>query len=136
MTPALAREDWAPAVAFVHRGRCALSLSFALGSPELAAFSPRVWLAGKPGENLALHWESWSATSGWQAAGPDSVALPSSRSIAPEAAASAVTEALALPFSDRVGQLLFYAERTYTRASDGAPLTVRSNPLLISLYAG
>jgi hypothetical protein len=136
MTPPIGREDWAPAIALVHRNACASSLSFALGSAELAAFAPRVWLAGKPGESVRLHWESWVSTSGWQSAGADSVALIGSRGIDPDAAASAPVESLTLPFADRVGQLLLYAERSYVRASDGARLSVRSNPLLISLYSG
>ncbi len=136
MVPAIAREDWAPAVAFVHAGVCAFSFSFALGSPALAAFVPRVWLAGKPGEILSLHWERWDAAAGWQAVLPDGSALITSRAIDPDAVASAVTEALVLPFTDRVGQMLFYAVRTYARAGDGVVLSVRSNPLLISLYAG
>lgn len=136
MTPAIGREDWAPAIAFVHRGRCAYSLAFALGSPQLAAFEPRVWLAGKPSEAVALRWERWDAQAGWRAAGADSAALIGSRSIDPEAVAGAPTEAVAPPFAERQGQLLLYAERSYLRASDGARLGVRSNPLLITVYPG
>lgn len=136
MTPAITREDWAPAIAFVHGGACAFSFSLALGSPELAAFVPRVWLAGKVGEPVSLRWETWDATHGWQVVEPAGAALIASAGIAPDAVATAPTQALALPFSDHVGQMLFYAERSYTRAADGVMLTVRSNPLLISLYAG
>lgn len=136
ITPRIGREDWAPAIAFVHRGRCAYSLAFALGSPQLAAFEARLWLAGKPSEAVALRWERWDAQNGWQAAGADGAALIGSRCIDPEAAASAPTEAIAPPFAERPGQLLLYAERSYLRASDGARLGVRSNPLLISVYPG
>jgi len=59
MTPAITREDWAPAIAFVYDGSCAFSFSLALGSPELAAFTPRAWLAGKVGESVSLRWETW-----------------------------------------------------------------------------
>ncbi|MDD5389859.1 MAG: DUF4255 domain-containing protein [Gallionellaceae bacterium] len=136
ITPVITREDWAPAIAFVRGGACAFSFSFALGSPELATFVPRVWLAGKVGEPVSLRWETWDATNGWQAVEPIGAALIASAGIAPDAAATAATQAFALPFSDHVGQMLFYAERSYTRAGDGAVLTVRSNPLLVSLYAG
>ncbi len=136
MTPAITREDWAPAIAFVQGGACAFSFSFALGSPELVAFTPRVWLAGKVGEPVSLRWETWDATNGWQKFVPDGAALVASAGIDPDAAAGAPTQALTLPFTDHVGQMLFYAERSYTRAGDGAVLTVRSNPLLVSLYAG
>lgn len=136
MTPAIGREDWAPAIAFVHSGHCALSLGFALGSPELAAFSARVWLAGKPGEPVDLRWETWDAATGWQKVEPPTDAVIASPAIDPEAAAGAVTTTLALPFKNHVGQLLLYAERSYTRRADGVTLSVRSNPLLISLFAG
>lgn len=136
MTPDITREDWAPAIAFVQGGACAFSFSFALGSPALAAFTPRVWLAGKVGESVSLRWEIWDATAGWQKFVPDGAALVASSGIDPDAAAGAPTQALTLPFTDHVGQMLFYAERSYTRAGDGAVLTVRSNPLLVSLYAG
>jgi len=136
MTPTITREDWAPAIAFVHGGTCAFSFSFALGSPELAAFTPRVWLAGKVGEPVSLRWEIWDSSNGWQRIVPDDAVLLASAGIAPDAAAGAPTETLALPFTNHVGQMLFYAERSYARASDGAVLTVRSNPLLVSLYAG
>ena len=136
ITPDIAREDWAPAVAWVHQDVCAFSFSLRLGSPELAAFTPRVWLAGKVGESVSLRWETWDATNGWQAVLPAGAGLIASATISPDAAAAAATQALTLPFSDHVGQMLFHAERSYTRASDGAVLTVRSNPLLISLYAG
>lgn len=136
MTPDTAVEDWAPAIAFVHEGECATSLSFALASPELTAFTPKVWLAGKVGDSVSLQWETWDAIDGWQVVEPATAATISSTGIDPDAAAGASTKTLTLPFDDSVGQMLLYAERSYARASDGATLTVRSNPLLISLYSG
>jgi len=135
-TPNIALEAWAPAIAFVHQDACAFSFSFALGSAELAAFTPKVWLAGKVGDNVGLQWETWDADAGWQRVAPATAATITSTSIDPDAASAAGTQALALPFTDHVGQMLLYAERSYTRASDGAVLSVRSNPLLISLHAG
>ncbi len=136
MTPDIAHEDWAPAVAFVYQGACALSLGFVLASAELAAFTPRVWIAGKVGESVSLRWETWEAATGWQRVEPPVAGTVASAGVDPDGAAGAVTQALALPFNDHAGQLMLYAERTYTRASDGAVLTVRSNPLLINLYGG
>lgn len=136
MTPDIAAEAWAPAIAFVDQGQCALSFSFALGSSELAVFTARVWLAGKVGENVSLQWESWDASAGWQRVEPATAATIAHTGIDPDAASGATTQTLTLPFSDHVGQMLLYAERSYTRASDGAVLSVRSNPLLISLHAG
>jgi Pvc16 N-terminal domain len=136
MKPAIALEDWAPAIAFVDEHICALSLAFALGSGKLATFKPHVWIAGKPGEPIALRWETWDSALGWQRVEPPVAATVSSPTIDPEAAAGATTVALDLPFTDHVGQMLLYAERSYTRSSDGAVLSVRSNALLISLFAG
>ncbi|MBI5936907.1 MAG: DUF4255 domain-containing protein [Betaproteobacteria bacterium] len=135
-TPNLALEVWAPAIAFVHQGECAYSFSFALGGAELAAFTPKVWLAGKVGDSVDLRWETWDAGDGWQRVEPATAATIASTGIDPDAASSAGTKTLALPFTDHAGQMLLYAERSYIRASDGAVLSVRSNPLLISLYAG
>lgn len=135
MTPDVGRPDWTPAIAWVHQGACAFSLVFALASPALAGFVPRVWLAGKAGETVTLRWQTWDAAHGWQT-GPGTEAVVADTAILPAGAASAVTKDLALPFSDHVGQMLLHAERTYARPGDGALLTVRSNPLLVSLYAG
>ncbi len=136
MNPDTAQEAWAPAIAFVHQGACALSLGFAVGSAELAAFVPRVWIAGKVGASVTLRWETWAAAAGWQTVDPAVAGVVASAGIDPNEAAGAVTQALTLPFADHAGQLMLYAERSYTRASDGVVLTVRSNPLLINLYGG
>ena len=134
-TPPIARADWAPAIALVYGAHCAYALAFELGSDELASFVAPVWIAGQPGESVALRWEVWDAQSGWRAAGDAHDALITSRSIDPDAAADAPTEAVALPPFAGKCELMLYAERTYRRAGDGAALVVRSNPLLISVYA-
>ncbi|MCB1741845.1 MAG: DUF4255 domain-containing protein, partial [Gammaproteobacteria bacterium] len=58
-------EDWAPAICLVHDGQCLESLSLPLGSAELAAFAPVVWVAGEPGSTVRLVWEAWRSTVGW-----------------------------------------------------------------------
>ena len=40
-----------------------------------------------------------------------------------------------LPSTTTAGQAVLYAARAVTR-SDGAPITVRSNPLLVTLFEG
>jgi len=136
MRPATGNEDWAPALAFVENNGCALSLLFAVGSPELATFIPQVWVAGQLGATVELCWECWEASSGWQPVLPATPVVITDSGIDPEAAAGATTVSLILPFKDRPGQMLLVAERTYTRSSDGAVLRARSNPLLITLYNG
>jgi len=127
-------EDWAPAISFVVSGACLQSASLALGSAELAAFAPRVWIAGLPSAAVKLRWDVWDATTGWQTQTAFTAAVASSPALDPDAAGSAATVAVTLPFTDHAGQAVLYAERTYTRALDGAVLTVRSNPLLVNLY--
>lgn len=135
MAPTVGRPDWAPAIAFVDGGTCAFSLGFVLGSAELAAFTPRVWLAGKGGEQVSLRWETWDTAGGWRTEAAAVTATITDTSIVPAAAATASTTAVTLPFTDHVGQMMLYAERSYIRPGDGAVLAVRSNPLLISLSA-
>ena len=47
-------EGWAPRIGFVAAGACLESVSFAVGGPELAAFDPRVWVAGEDGAAVRL----------------------------------------------------------------------------------
>lgn len=128
------REDWAPRICFVDGGACAESLSFAVDSQELADFAPRVWIAGEAGSAVSLAWEVWDREQGWRPEDPPVPAAASTPAIDPEQAASAVTSAADLPFDDHPGQAVLYAERQYTRGSDGALLSVRSNPLLVNLF--
>jgi Pvc16 N-terminal domain len=127
-------SDWAPQVSLVAAGECAASVAFAVGSPELAAFVPQVWIAGLPAAPVVLRWESWEATTGWQALPGETPAQASAPAIDPNAAGGATTVALPLPFSNRPAQLLLYAARSAPRFPDGATVEVRSNPLLVSLY--
>ncbi len=128
------REDWSARVCFVQGGACAESVAFAVGSAELAAFSPQVWVAGEVGSSVDLTWEVWDRDQGWRQEGTPVAAAVTDPAIDPAAAAGATTTAVSLPFDDRAGQAVLYAVRTYTRASDGVELTVRSNPLLVTLY--
>ncbi len=136
MTPDLAREDWTPAIAFVHEGRYGFNYSFALGGSALAGFAPLVQVAGKAGASVDLCWETWDNVQGWQAAGAPLAATIKETTIDPEAVTATTAHAVGLPFNDHAGQMLLYAQRSYLRASDGTAVTVRSNPLLISLFAG
>lgn len=135
MVPDLRQSDWAPALAWVQDGQCALSLGFVVGSPALAAFTPQLWLAGQPGMPVTLHWQHWSRTQGWVDHPAVTEARIASPGIWPEQAAGAPLLALPLPDTSQPGQWALHAERAWVRPADGAPLTLRSNPLLISLSA-
>ncbi|MGD9949709.1 MAG: Pvc16 family protein [Desulfobulbus sp.] len=136
MAPDIRLPDWAPAVALVDKGNCALSLLFRVGSPELAAFIPQVWLAGEVGASVTLCWETWEAGQGWQQVVPSIPVLVPNRTVDPEALAKATVIAVPLPFNDRAGQMLLYAGRSLIRPADGTLVQLRSNPLLITLFNG
>lgn len=130
------RPDWTPALCVVEGGECGTSLSFEIGSPELAAFTPQAWIAGLPGSPVTLRWESWEAGTGWTAL-PDHVDTEAtSPGLDPAAAGSATTVAAPMPFKDKPGQLVLYAVRDAQRFPDGLAIQVRSNPVLISLHEG
>lgn len=130
------RPDWTPALCVVEGGECGTSLSFEIGSPELAAFTPQAWIAGLPGSPVTLRWESWEADKGWTAL-PDHVDTEAtSPGLDPAAAGSATTVAVPMPFKDKPGQLVLYAVRDAQRFPDGLAIQVRSNPVLISLHEG
>jgi hypothetical protein len=136
MRPDTRLDDWAPAVALVHQGACTLSLLFRVGSAELEAFVPQVWLAGEVSASVTLCWSTWEADLGWRSILPSAPVQVPNRAIDPEQVAEAATMPAPLPFKDRAGQMLLYAERAYTRPGDGTIVHLRSNPLLITLYNG
>lgn len=127
-------EAWAPALCIVADEQCMQAASFAIGSTALSEFAPRAWVAGAIGSSVALRWETWGAASGWQQQAPGAPFLLSDAAIDPERAGDASTQPLTLPFDDHPGQMVLYAERSFTRAADGASISVRSNPVLITLY--
>jgi hypothetical protein len=127
-------EDWAPSLCFVAGGACVESVSFGLGSPALAAFDPRVWVAGLNGAAVRLRWEIWDGQDGWRPGGAIVDTVATGPRFDPDQAAGAATDLVALPFDDHAGQAVLYAERTFHRAADGVQITVRSNPLLVNLF--
>lgn len=127
-------EAWPPHICFVQEGTCAYALAFAVGSRELAQLALAVVVLGEPGAPVTLRWDVWTSGTGWAAAGGPMAAVPTARSLDPERLGGVTTVTVELPFDDHAGQAVLYAVREYTRASDGALLSVRSNPLLITLY--
>lgn len=129
------REDWAPRICFVFDGgACAESLSLKVGS-----FSPplvlRVWIAGKVSSEVSLVWEVWDTQEGWRPGKSKTATTPFTEGIDPDAPPDEEDlVGVELPFGDKTGQAVLYAERGYERGGDGVPLIVRSNPLLVSLY--
>ena len=134
--------QWAPEISWIYQSECLHSLSFDVDSPEFAAFSPQLWVAGDPNENVDLVWEIWDSLVGWRSTGlPDSVA-PFSTAIDPDNIPApvpstfpqAVTLPVSIPVGENSAQGLLHARRTVTLVAGQAPIEIRSNPLLIILY--
>jgi hypothetical protein len=124
--------DWAPQIAFVTSSGLTESLSAALGSPELAALQLSVAIAGAVGAPVTLTWEIWDPVAGWRRGGTDQPATVGVARL-PDDGATGVT--VQLPSTTTAGQAVLYAARAVTRG-DGAQITVRSNPLLVTLFEG
>ena len=134
----ISRPDWAPVICFVADGECAQSLLFALGSQELEAFVPRVWVAGEPEAAVTLAWQHWRSSGGWQDVADTTGTTATVLALDPDAAGNAETVEVALPeeLVSEGGQAVLYAERNWVRGSDGVTVTVRSNPLLVTVHGG
>lgn len=131
---------WEPALAFVYASALHRTLAFDVASAEFAAFTPQLWLAGDPGTPVDLVWEAWRTT-GWEASGPPQAATPFGPVLDPHnipfgapgfPLATALPEALA--GTETSLQLLLHARRSFTRYPGGPTETVRSAPLLVTLY--
>ncbi len=125
--------DWAPQIAFVSAAGLFQTLSLRLGSPELAALQLAVCIAGEVEAAVTLQWEAWDATTGWEPAGTAQPATVGFARLPDDSAATGTP--VQLPSTTTAGQAVLYATRLVTRP-DGAAITVRSNPLLVTLYAG
>ncbi len=132
---------WAPKICFLQDGTCRQSVIMELGSGELAAFQPKVWIAGDSSATVSLNWEVWDSGSGWSE-GPAVAGdhPPFSGRIDPENPPTGTDLAslpgITPPFDDHAGQAVLYATRTYRIGNDKRDRVVRSNPLLITLYEG
>jgi hypothetical protein len=129
------REDWSPVICLVVDDHCAQSLSFASGSQALADFTAAVWIAGELNAPVLLVWEKWTSSQGWKRQSTTKDALATDTAIDPAAVTLAVTTDFALPFAaNEAGQAVLFAERIYNRAVDQQPITVRSNPVMVSVF--
>jgi len=147
------RVDWAPRLCFVIQidgeTRCVESLNFEADSDALKTFTPKIWVAGDPDDTVTLQWEVWDPGSGWRSKGDSKNVSPLTPGIDPAIPpAPADLAAFAIPFDPEGGpvddppefsfknrgQAALYARRQYNRPGDGTVITVRSQPLLISIY--
>jgi hypothetical protein len=132
---------WAPAICWLYQGACAHTLSFDVDGAEFGAFTHQIWLAGDPAQSVDLVWEIWDS-SGWRSAGAPVAANPFTTAIDPANVPAAIagtfpldlTLPVSIPAGENAAQALLHATRSVTPVPGRPPVTVRSNPLLISLY--
>ena len=133
------KPDWCPHICFVNEINSKLAYTLLMPESQLPAsgfLQLKVVVAGKPSEPVELVWESWNPTAGWEKSDssqnetvktdvidPDNFFDPFHPDLAP---------AINLPIQSR-GQATLYAERAWQR-SDGSTVTLRSNPLLVTVY--
>lgn len=131
---------WVPATALVLDDTLHQSLSFDVDSPAFAAFSPQVWIAGDTGDTVDLVWQAWRS-SGWEVVGAAQTESPATLDIDPEniptglpgfPVTAPLPEALAPGVASL--QLMLTAERSFESYPGGPTETVRSAPLLITLW--
>jgi hypothetical protein len=132
---------WAPHICWVNNKQCEQTLSFDVESPEFNGFKPNLWIAGDPGADISLSWEVWDKTSGWKPSGAAIAETPFNEFIDPENIPATranifpveLDMPVTLPAGPGAAQALLYASRVVTIEGQ-QPRTVRSNPLLISIY--
>jgi len=150
------RAGWIPATCFIDAGSCAQSLIFGVKDAEVfpkviknnatgvvestgdKIDALQLWIAGKIDQMVNLRWEIWDSADGWQA--PVEASLSSfrikSKMIDPDhvpVIPDASVVSIDLPINT-AGQAVLYAEYSYERSSDQLAITVRSNPLMLTIY--
>ncbi|MEE8058713.1 MAG: Pvc16 family protein [Pseudomonadales bacterium] len=154
-------DDWQPNIAFVidlHDGLgqqvlhtltletdvnnivTAINGQNTLGNQSLSDFDPLIWVAGanlftSSNLDVTININYLNSAFRWQTHENQLIASASSLEIDPEEVASAVSIPIDIPTETFVNgsQVLLTAERTYSRLSDGAQITVCSNVLLIDV---
>jgi hypothetical protein len=152
------RANWTPHICFLQDSQ---TLRYVLRIPDTQSTTDcEVLVAGAEGATVQLVWESWhwdydSNSGGWSPEEPDSstpeAQIPSdddpsnpllANIIDPQAIDTRLQHSVTLPFTappaeDERRQALLYAVRQWERVrpqADVEVITVRSNPLLVSIY--
>lgn len=133
-----ANPAWTPLVAWVDGTDIRASLTLDVDHTLPSAFHPTLWIAGDPGASVDLEWSVWEGETWRTEAGP--ALSVSSQAIEPEeipvALPTVTLPSLTVTPSEVRWQLLLHVTRQYAPHPGAAPITLRSNPLLISLYRG
>ena len=121
--------DWVPHICFVVGESLQYTLTFMVSDlPQ----KPQVLIAGDTNKEVTLVWELWDSELGWSTIEElQTNVMPNTDIIDPDQIAP--SQARKVPL-DKEGQAVLYATRVWTRKSDEVEITVRSNPLLVTVY--
>jgi len=132
--------DWSPRIAFVDEGgHCVETL--AINLTELEGYRVSVWIAGNVDESLTLTWDVWDR-SGLRDTGDKVIENPHGDTIDPDNIPETgmgfpcilSLPDITLPSNENRMQFFLYATRQYQSAHLSTTVTLKSNPLLITVY--
>ena len=136
VTVDIQKPEWSPHICFADpvKSNLAYTLLIKKSALPLVGFKKlNVLVAGKPSESVHLVWDIWRpAKKGWERSGSPQHLTIQTAVIDPEDVDLALTVVSDLPINT-AGQAALYAEREVERP-DGGMITLRSNPLLITIY--
>lgn len=129
------KPDWSPHICFVDEANSNLAYTLLMPKSQLPPsdlLPLKVVVAGKPSNQVELVWESWNPSTGWNKAGSSQNETIETDTIDPENFDPRLAADINLPIEDK-GQATLYVERAWERP-DGSTVTLRSNPLLVTVY--
>lgn len=133
--PDVTRTDWIPEILFWDAAagyQRVLTVPVASVPDQVS-----VGIAGKPGENVTLVWERWSAQGDgtpWQLADDSQSVVIALDALPADPADASFAEAVTVPGAVKTkGQATLHARRYHTRP-DGTVVRIVSNPLLLTVF--
>jgi hypothetical protein len=129
------KPDWSAHICFIDEAKNNLAYTFLKPKSQLPSsnlLSLKVLIAGLPSNQVKLVWESWNPGTGWKKSGSPQNETIKTDTIDPENFDPQLAADIQLPIQDN-GQATLYAERAWKRP-DGSNVTLRSNPLLVTIY--
>ncbi len=130
------KPDWSPHICFVHEADSNLAYTLLMPKSQLPTsgfLQLKVLVAGKPPKQVDFVWETWNpGDGGWERSDSSQNHTIDTDTIDPENFDPGLAADIDLPIQDK-GQATLYAERAWERP-DGSTVTLRSNPLLVTVY--
>ena len=132
-------EKWSPRICFIENDTCFETVAIEVA--DQSTYSVSIWVAGDSSETVTLVWQVWDSF-GLRDTGDTLILNPHGSSIDPENIPESgggfptilSLPAIALPPSESRMQFFLYATRQYQPAHLTTPITLKSNPLLITVY--